>query len=314
LTAKPDIISREEIEALQAQVKFLTLKDSRRIAFYEYGDPAGMPVIFCHGTGSHVHVMLLHHAAKRHNFRIIVPDRPGIGQSDFQPRRKLLDAVADISTLADHLGIAKFGVMGISGGGPTLFACAYALADRLLFVVDLACAVPLYTDPQALSKLGTMDRVYARLGAKLPLWLFQIPFSLLGFQQKTMKSPQAFAKMMSSSMCPADSELFAIPEMAYIFMRDFQELFRQGAKGGAFDAQLVYLNWGFDLRKIKTHVEIRQGAEDRWIPPMFSQYLSKTLPDSTLDLIPGQGHFYHMAYADDTLDAVTRLIKKQEET
>lgn len=310
MNTKPDIIGREELEILQAQVKFLTLKDGRRIAFHEYGDPAGMPVIFCHGSGSHVHVMLLHHSAKRHNFRIIVPDRPGIGQSDFQAGRKLLDGAADIAALADYLGIAKFGLMGISGGVPTLLACAYALPERLLFVVDLAGAAPLYTDPQALSKLGTMDRVYAKLGAKLPLWLFQIPFSLLGFQQKVMKSPQAFAKIMGSSMCPADSELFAIPDMAYLFMRDFQELFRQGAKGAAFDAQLIYLDWGFDLRNIKMHVEIRQGTEDRWVPPMFSEYLSKTLPDSTLDLIPGQGHFYHMAYGDDTLDAVSRLIKK----
>jgi len=305
---KPEIIGREELDALQLQVKFLTLQENRKIAYYEYGDPSGMPIIFAHGTGSHVHVMLLHHAAKRQNFRIIVPDRPGVGQSDQQPGRTILEGAADILALADHLGIGKFGVMGISGGGPTVLACAYAIADRLLFAVDLAGAAPLYRDPEALKKLGTMDRFYAKIGAKLPLWLFQIPFSLIGFQMKTLKSPQAFVKMMSSSMCKPDADLFVMPDMANVLMRDFQELFRQGAKGPAFAAQLIYLDWGFDPSKIKTRLVIRHGTEDRWVPPMFSEWLAGIVPGAKLDLIPGQGHFYHMAYADETLAAAKELL------
>lgn len=305
---KPDIIGREEIDELQATVKFLACKDGRRLAYYEYGDPSGTPIIFAHGTGSHVHVMLLHHAAKRKKFRIIVPDRPGVGQSDFQPGRKILDGAADIAALADHLGIGKFGVMGISGGGPTVLACAYSLADRLLFAVDLAGAVPLYRDPEALKKLGTMDRFYAKIGAKLPLWLFQVPFSLIGFQMRTMKSPQAFVKMMGSSMCKPDMDLFLMPDMAYILMRDFQELFLKGAKGPSYDAQVIYLDWGFDLSKIKTRVEIRHGTEDRWVPLMFSEWLSKTVPGARLTAISGQGHFYHMAYGDETLGAAGGLL------
>ena len=303
-TTAPELIGREELEALNKKVLYMETAGGRRIAFYEYGDAQGIPVIFCHGTGSHVHGMLLHRPAKRNGYRIIVPDRPGIGLSDFDPKRKLLDGADDIAGLADHLGIKRFGIMGISGGGPTLLASAYKLKDRLMFVVDLAGAVPLYTDPEALKQLGAMDRFYAKVGAHLPLWLFQIPFSLLGFQQKVLKNPQAFVKMMRSSMCEADMELFGNADLQYLFMRDFQELFRQGAKGAAFDAQLIYLPWGFEIREIKIHVDIHQGSEDKWIPPYFSQYLARTLPDATLHMIPGQGHFYHMAYGEETLKQV----------
>lgn len=296
-----EIIEREELEELNSKVRFFTKENGRRVAFYEYGDPNGAPIIFCHGTGSHVHVMLLHKAAKRLGYRVIVPDRPGIGLSDFDPKRKILDGASDIAGLADHMGIGKFGVMGISGGCPTLLACAYSLAERITFVVDLAGAAPLYTDPAALKQLGAMDRFFAIIGAHMPLGLFQIPFALLGFQQKIMKSPKAFADMMRSSMCKADMELFNIPEMQYVFMRDFQELFRQGARPPALDAQLIYLPWDFDIHQIKTHVDIRQGTDDRWIPAYFSQYLAKALPDAALHMKPGQGHFYHMAYAEDTL-------------
>ena len=294
------------MESLNANVAFITKDNGRRVAFYEYGDPSGKPIFFCHGTGSHVHAMLLHNSAKRLGYRIIVPDRPGIGLSDFDPKRKLLDGASDIAALADHLHIDRFGLMGISGGNPTLLACAYKFPERLTFVVDLAGAAPLYTDPAALKQLGTMDRIFAKLGAHLPLGLFQIPFSLLGFQQKIMKSPKAFANMMRSSMCKADMELFDIPEMQYIFMRDFQELFRQGARGAALDAQLIYLPWEFDIRQIRIRVDIHQGSEDRWVPSYFSQYLAKTLPDAALTIIPGQGHFYHMAYAEETLKMINR--------
>ncbi|MFA5271741.1 MAG: hypothetical protein WC412_05325, partial [Candidatus Omnitrophota bacterium] len=66
--------------------------------------------------------------------------------------------------------------------------------------------------------------------------------------------------------------------------------------------------WDFDITKISTHVEIRQGSQDRWIPPYFSQYLAKTLPDAKLNTIEGQGHFYHMAYADDTMSFLDQII------
>lgn len=306
---QPQILSRDKIEELNGTVRFFTLRDGRKIAYYQYGDPAGKPIFFCHGTGSHVHVMLLHDSAGQLGYRIIVPDRPGVGLSDFDPHRKLLDGADEVGLLADELKIDRFGVMGISGGGPTLLACAYRLQKRLDFVVDLAGAVPLYNDPEALKKLGAADRFYARFGAHLPLALFQIPFALLGFQQKILKSPKAFVNMMRSSMCKADMELFEIPEMQYLFMRDFQELFRQGSRGPALDAQLIYHPWGFDIGKINTHVEIRQGSEDRWIPPYFSQYLANALPDATLNTIEGQGHFYHMAYADATISFIDQIIR-----
>ncbi|MDD5681288.1 MAG: alpha/beta hydrolase [Candidatus Omnitrophica bacterium] len=280
------------------------MKDGRKLSYYQYGARDGIPTFFCHGTGSHIHVMLFHKAAEKLGYRIIVPDRPGIGLSGFQRHRKVLDGASDIAALADHLGIDKFGIIGISGGGPTLLASAYSLASRLTFVVDLACAVPLYTDPAALKQLGFIDRLFARLGAWLPLCIFQIPFALLGFQQKTLKSPQTFAKMMQSSMCKADLELFQNKDLQYLFMRDFQELFRQGSKGPSLDAQLVYHPWGFDLRGIKCHVEIRQGSEDRWIPPSFSRYLAGVLPDAKLHMIEEQGHFYHMVYAEEALKMI----------
>jgi pimeloyl-ACP methyl ester carboxylesterase len=305
------LLSGPEIDALEQNVRFHRTRRGTLLAFHEYGRPDGLPLFFYHGTGSHVHAMLLHKPGLRYGFRIISPDRPGVSRSPFRPRWTVLEYALDVADLADHLGIDTFGAVGISGGGPTLMASAVSIPGRLRCVVDLACAAPVYGDPEMIRHLGTMDRLYAKLGTGLPLFLFRIPFSLLGFMQKVVKSPKSFAKMFNSSLCPADRELFRLPDFQYLFLRDFQELFRNGALGPAYDAQTVYRPWGFDLGDIGIPVEVFQGSSDRFIPPKFSEYVAGRVKNARLTLFEGQGHFYHLAYGYRMLRTVAEFFHSE---
>jgi pimeloyl-ACP methyl ester carboxylesterase len=51
-------------------------------------------------------------------------------------------AAADVSSIADALGIDRFAVMGYSGGGPHALACAALLPERVLGVVCVAGLAP----------------------------------------------------------------------------------------------------------------------------------------------------------------------------
>jgi pimeloyl-ACP methyl ester carboxylesterase len=300
--------SKQELEDLEKNVKFFKTQSGCRLAYHEYGDPSGHPMIFYHGTGSHVHGMLLHKPAIENGFRIIAPDRPGVAKSDFRKGWTIIEYAHDIADLADHLEISTFGAIGISGGGPTLMASAFAIPDRLNCVIDLACAMPLYNDPNIVKQLGSADRFYAKIGSKLPLGLFKIPFSILGILQKLLKSPKTFIKMFASSLCDADKAIFAQPDFQYLFMRDFQELFLHGSKGPAYDAQTVYKNWGFNLADIKIHIEVFQGTADLFIPMKFSEFLENSAKNVRLNLIKDQGHFYHVAYGYQLLSKVKELF------
>ena len=109
------------------------LDDGRELAFREFGDPTGTPVFAFHGTpGSQRMFAPLDESARRLGVRLIAPDRPGYGNSDYVSDRRLLDWPRDVVALADFLGIAKFGVFGVSGGGPHAAVCAHRLAPRLL--------------------------------------------------------------------------------------------------------------------------------------------------------------------------------------
>ena len=88
----------------------------------EYGSPRGLPIIHCHGTpSSRVEGDLIFNAAiaAELGVRIIVPDRPGMGRSDFQPGRRIVDWPDDVLELAAALGLDRFAVLGSSGGRRT---------------------------------------------------------------------------------------------------------------------------------------------------------------------------------------------------
>jgi pimeloyl-ACP methyl ester carboxylesterase len=66
--------------------------------------------------------------------RLVAIDRPGYGGSDRQPRRSFLGWAPDVATVADQLGIDRFVVLGVSGGGGYAPACAHRIpsASRAL--------------------------------------------------------------------------------------------------------------------------------------------------------------------------------------
>ena len=110
----------------------LRLREGGEIAYDEYGDPDGAPVIFCHGwPSSRSMAQLTEAAARRHRVRVISPDRPGINSSSFAPDRTLLDWPAVVLQLAEHLGLATFRLLGVSGGAPYAYVTAWALPDHV---------------------------------------------------------------------------------------------------------------------------------------------------------------------------------------
>src|SRR5205823_442469 len=109
---------------------FVQLEGDAVVAFEEYGDPNGEPVIFCHGwPSSRTMARLTDEPARDLGIRIISPDRPGISRSSLQLNRKLADWPRVIERVLDHVGISQFRALAISGGAPYAYAMA-ATIDR----------------------------------------------------------------------------------------------------------------------------------------------------------------------------------------
>ncbi|MDA4663800.1 hypothetical protein NY608_18130, partial [Enterobacter hormaechei] len=71
-----------DLATLQPGDSLLTLADGRRLAWSDAGDPNGLPIIFMHAVSGSRH---LRHPDDgilyEEGMRLIIPERPGIGDS-----------------------------------------------------------------------------------------------------------------------------------------------------------------------------------------------------------------------------------------
>jgi len=94
--------------------------DGRTLTIAEWGDPDGFPVFLLHGTpGSRFVGQANASAYASVGARVITYDRPGYGGSNRFRGRQVVDCVADVSAIADSLGIERFAVTGGSWAART---------------------------------------------------------------------------------------------------------------------------------------------------------------------------------------------------
>src|SRR5213592_4760251 len=79
-----------------ADAHSIRLRDGRRLAYATAGETAGTPVVAIHGTPGCRDPETWEEAAAATGARLILPDRPGYGLSDFQPDQRLLDWPRDV--------------------------------------------------------------------------------------------------------------------------------------------------------------------------------------------------------------------------
>src|SRR5438128_11119350 len=108
---------------MKLQSHILQLTGGGYLAYSEYGDANGTPVLFCHGwPSSRTMAALTDVAARELGVRIISPDRPGISVSAFVGNRKLIDWPGIVRDFADALRMREFRILAISGGAPYAYA------------------------------------------------------------------------------------------------------------------------------------------------------------------------------------------------
>jgi pimeloyl-ACP methyl ester carboxylesterase len=124
----------------------LALSDGRTLHVYDAGPDEGgrLAVFWHHGTPNiGAPPVPLFPAAGRLGIRWVSYDRPGYGGSSPHHGRDVASAAADVSDVADALGLSRFAVMGHSGGGPHVLACGALLPDRVIGVVSGSGLAPI---------------------------------------------------------------------------------------------------------------------------------------------------------------------------
>jgi pimeloyl-ACP methyl ester carboxylesterase len=262
------------------------LSDGRILAYADYGSRDGVPIVRCHGAPSCRHEgALLAEAAVDLGVRLVVPDRPGMGQSDFQRRRRIEHWPNDVAQLAAALGLQRFAVLGVSGGAPYALACAVHIPDRVT-AVGLVSAVAPFDAAGTFAALKGPSRAMYRLARRAP-WLLR---GLLRLMRRAAGAKTPTSERMAASFPEPDRRILQRTEVRAHFGAVFAEALRQGGRGVARDMALIARPWGFHLASVQRPVLLWQGEQDGNVPAAHGRYLKDALPNCRATFYPDEAH------------------------
>jgi pimeloyl-ACP methyl ester carboxylesterase len=259
----------------------------RTLAYAEWGDPDGIPVVFHHGTpGSR----LDRHPddAVYEGFRILAADRPGYGGSDRDAGRTVASAAGDTAALANDLGIDTFAVLGVSGGGPHALACAALLPERVTRAAIIVGAAP-SDDPDFDFLAGMAEINQKEFGAALQ-GRDAIEAELDPWVEAAATNPEAVIDEIAAQLPEYDQEVIGRPPVRAVVRDSLAESIRQGTAGWADDDLAFATGWGFSVEDVRVPVRLWQGELDVLVPRSHGQYLARKIPGARFELVPGAGH------------------------
>lgn len=268
----------------------IEVADGRTVAVARFGPTGGAPVIAHHGTpmcrldlpGS---VAMLEEIG----VDLIMFDRAGYGRSTPLPGRDIAAAAADTAAVADALGVDRFGVYGVSGGGPHSLACAALLGDR---VTRTACVVGI--GPYDAPGLDFYDGLHE-------LSVVEFDVALRGrdamqtyvdeFVAETRSAGMAVMDEWADGLPAPDREAYyGTPEARGILARALTEALAVSGDGWVDDGLAFVAPWGFELGAITTPVSVWAGAMDVLVPAEHARYMAAHIDASELHVVPDRGH------------------------
>jgi pimeloyl-ACP methyl ester carboxylesterase len=255
----------------------VVLPGGRALHVYEAGadDPDAGVVFWHHGTpNTGAPPAPLIPAARARGLRWVSYDRPGYGGSSPHPGRDVAAAAADVAAIADALGVARFAVMGHSGGATHALACAALLGDR---VTAAACGSGLA--PRAAEGLDW----HAGMGAAA---VAEHHAAEAG--RAALAAHLAAADFDPELFTPADHAALAGP---WGWLATVAQQALAGGPDGQIDDGLAYVApWGFDPAAVRVPVLILHGAEDRMVPAAHGAWLAARVPGAEWWRREGEGH------------------------
>ena len=183
-------MKHRDLRASSNNTIFVT-RSGRKLEVKEYGDPAGHPVFFFHGMiGSHHQASYISDQAGREGFRIIAPNRPGVGLSEFV-KRKSPSRPSMTWKMSRRLSeLDEFSVIGISGGTAYALATLFRLGRRIRTVTVISGMGPMRL-PGAIRSMDRRRRMVLEIGSRYPhLALRVFPESSVSFPSSPRSVPE----------------------------------------------------------------------------------------------------------------------------
>ncbi|MEV0821226.1 alpha/beta fold hydrolase [Nonomuraea rubra] len=258
----------------------LTIGDGRILHVYDTAPGATdrLPVLWHHGTpniGAPPEPLF----DDRLGLRWISCDRPGYGGSTPEPGRTLASAAGYASRIADALGLARFAVMGHSGGASHALACAALLGERVLAALSVSALAPYAAG-------GLAPHAVDWFAGMAPSCEASLRAAAQGRAAK--ERHEATAAYDPEMFTPEDHAAF---EGEWSWFDSVVGPAVATGPGGLIDDDLAYVTpWGCDPAAVTAPILLVHGGLDRVVPAAHGEWLARHCPTAELRLSPGDGH------------------------
>jgi pimeloyl-ACP methyl ester carboxylesterase len=286
--------------------QILRLADGRALGFRVYGDAAGTPLLFLHGTpGSRLEFAIGHDDGRELGLALVVPDRWGYGLSDVPGAPSLPAFAADMAALMDHLGHRRFAVGGISGGGPYAAAVAAQLSSRVSALALVSPVGPI-ADSACASSLPGFHRFCFTVLPGLPALTAGI-FGI--FRWSLVRSPYLASRLATLRGGRPDKDIIVQPQICERLLGSFREGLRPGMRGPITDLALFSRPWGADLEAITAPARLWIGTADKAVPLVAARALAERISGCACEELQGEGHLWVAANYARVLEWIHTAVR-----
>ena len=268
----------------------LRLTDGRTLHVYDTapGDDGRLPVFWHHGTPNlGTPPEPLFEAGEWLGIRWISFDRPGYGGSTAAPGRTIASVAADLTEVADALGVGTFALMGYSGGGSYALGSAAILRERVEAVATFAAIAPY--DAQGLDWYDGMIRS----------GLASLRAAAAGREAKV--AHEVSGAEYDPEFTKADLAMFEGP-WGWLGSVAGDQSMPNGPDGLVDDDCSYVIPWGCDPATITAPTLLCHGEDDGIIPSSHGEWLVKHVPSAVLRLSPGDSHISVLQHAEPALE------------
>lgn len=283
-------------------VAHIRLGDGRRLAYRDYGDPAGRVMLAFHeGMGSSLLPPGTDALAARLGLRVICAERPGFGASDPHPDYSF-DAVADdMVELCDQLDLNDVRLAAILSGAPSAVQTAMRLgprANRLMICSGR---------PPRPSEAGGGPRnplVMFRERIQKSPWVVETFYAIIRLQLSVPLVERVVRR--TAVFSPGDRAFFEDhPEVAEFVAAYVGECLAHTTRGPADELRAFRRAQNLTAAELRTPLIIWHGEEDLLAPlPDLLNYLGDKAEE--VWQAPGIGHFLVLKHWEAVLRRMAR--------
>lgn len=281
--------------------RVVMLTDGQRIGLAVFGDPKGLPVLALHGAPAcRMMFEVAAGEARAKGLKLIAPDRPGYALSPSEKDHVTLESrAAQLMSFADTIGLERFALLGVSGGGPYAVAVAAKAPSRITALSLVAPVGPIAECNEATHTIPRAQRMFfidmplhhphiVRSGAHASAFMFRL-------------APHMTAASLAWTLGGADHDILRKPEVERVMISMTTEALEHGIEGAMADLEIYARPWNVAYDRISARTTLWQGDEDIVVPPQATYCLARKIPGARLNRIKGAGHFWIFDHIGEVL-------------